>query len=74
MSDEVSVTLSSHVLLLVLLSIPDEPKAVAEMIGVPCTEFKANLLKGLEGINENKRLMRQVRLSCLNVYVVWLTQ
>jgi len=42
-------------------------EAVAEMIGVPCTEFKANLLKGLEGINENKRLMRQLELALFNL-------
>jgi hypothetical protein len=42
-------------------------QVVAEMMGVTCTEFKANLTRGPEGINENKRRMRQLEVALFNL-------
>ena len=37
------------------------------MMGVTCIEFKANLTRGPEGINENKRRMRQLEVALFNL-------
>lgn len=64
MSDEVCL---HHVLCVVCVADRLLHQVVAEMMGVTCTEFKANLTRGPEGINENKRRMRQLEVALFNL-------